>query len=138
MRRMIWLAVALALAFVAVATPARAQNANNANPNCAGLTFEEGQEILARDPSDPRGLDLDYDGVACEASPRTGTGGGAATLPRTGAGSAAPRGSAVAARPRGAANAAPAPALRRPVRVCWAQNASGPTWPLPSTASLTP
>ncbi len=76
MRRTIWLVIVLALAFVAVATPARAQNPN---PNCTGLTFEEAQEILAQDASDPRGLDLDDDGVACEASPRSGTGAQEAT-----------------------------------------------------------
>ena len=116
MRRMIWLPVVLALAFVAVATPARAQN-----PNCTGLTFEEAQEILAQDASDPRGLDLDNDGVACEASPRSGTGGGgdATNLPRTGTGSAVPQGSAAAGAlvgVLGLASACVAFAARRPRR----------------------
>ena len=118
MRRMIWLVVVLVPAFVAVASPARAQNPN---PNCTELTFEEAQEILAQDESDPRGLDLDYDGVACEASPRSGTGGGGGVvnLPRTGTGAAVPRGSAAAVALVGAlglASACVAFAARRPRR----------------------
>lgn len=81
----------------------------------------EAQEILAQDVSDPSGLDLDGDGVACEASPRSGTGGGggATTLPRTGTGSAVPQGSAAAGAlvgVLGLASACVAFAARRPRR----------------------
>lgn len=40
--------------------------------DCADLTYEEAQQVLAQDPSDPHGLDRDGDGVACES----GAGGG--------------------------------------------------------------
>ncbi len=41
------------------------------NLNCSDFQFqEEAQEELARDPSDPNGLDADNDGVPCETLPR--------------------------------------------------------------------
>ncbi len=40
--------------------------------DCADLTYEEAQDILAADPSDPNELDPDDDGVACESSPSGG------------------------------------------------------------------
>jgi hypothetical protein len=40
--------------------------------DCADLTYEEAQDILAEDPSDPSNLDPDDDGVACESSPSGG------------------------------------------------------------------
>lgn len=40
--------------------------------DCPGLSFEEAQDILAQDPSDPNGLDRDNDGVACENNARDG------------------------------------------------------------------
>jgi hypothetical protein len=48
--------------------------------DCPGLTFEQAQEILRQDPSDPNDLDRDNDGVACEANQPGGggTGGGGA------------------------------------------------------------
>lgn len=40
--------------------------------DCADLSYEEAQDILAEDPSDPSNLDPDDDGVACESSPSGG------------------------------------------------------------------
>lgn len=40
--------------------------------DCADVTFEEAQAILAQDASDPNGLDRDNDGVACEANASNG------------------------------------------------------------------
>ena len=38
--------------------------------DCAQLTYDEAQAVLADDPSDPNHLDGDHDGVACERNPR--------------------------------------------------------------------
>ncbi len=37
-----------------------------ADVDCADVTFEEAQAILAADPTDPNRLDADNDGIACE------------------------------------------------------------------------
>ncbi len=42
--------------------------------DCPQLSYEEAQDILAQDPSDPNGLDRDNDGIACETN--AGGGGG--------------------------------------------------------------
>jgi len=52
-----------------VTASARAQEVD-----CADLTYEEAQDILAQDPSDPNELDPDDDGIACESSPSGGDG----------------------------------------------------------------
>ena len=38
--------------------------------DCAQLTYDEAQDVLASDRSDPNHLDGDHDGVACERNPR--------------------------------------------------------------------
>lgn len=40
--------------------------------DCPDLSYQEAQDILAQDPSDPNRLDADNDGIACE----TNAGGG--------------------------------------------------------------
>ena len=60
-----------AMAAFAFAVPASAQDID-----CPGLTWEEAQEILAQDPSDPHNLDGNNDGEACEDNPRSGSSGG--------------------------------------------------------------
>jgi Excalibur calcium-binding domain len=38
--------------------------------DCAQLSYDEAQAVLADDPSDPNHLDGDHDGIACERNPR--------------------------------------------------------------------
>jgi hypothetical protein len=58
------------LSFGFIATSASAQDVD-----CPQLTYQEAQDILAQDPSDPNRLDADNDGEACEGN--TSDGGGA-------------------------------------------------------------
>ncbi len=61
--------IVLALFALFVPTFGMVTSVGAQGPNCGGFaTQEEAQAVLNADPSDPNGLDLDFDGVACEST----------------------------------------------------------------------
>jgi LPXTG-motif cell wall-anchored protein len=71
MRRLLFLAALCALAMLAFAPAAFAQE----DLDCGDFaTQEEAQAVYDQDPSDPHGLDADDDGIACETLPSGGGG----------------------------------------------------------------
>lgn len=57
-----------ALLFALIGFGSLAAAAGAQDIDCPELTFEEAQDILAQDPSDPNRLDGNNDGIACEDS----------------------------------------------------------------------